>query len=159
MQRIHENLPSAQFATPEGIVQAQVCSQSGKLPIPGLCDATTYTEYFAEGTVPTESCDVHYQGNICAYDGLPASPDCPFQYSGIATLPLVEDPALEQGSTTIIENPDGTQTVSVPVTSNHCQHDAMFFANPDYEAIINGQQWEMEQRAAAAQAAAEQAQQ
>lgn len=159
MQRIHENLPSAQFATPEGIVQAQVCSQSGKLPIPGLCDATTYTEYFAEGTVPTESCDVHYQGNICAYDGLPASPDCPFQYSGIATLPLVEDPALEQGSTTIIENPDGTQTVSVPVTSNHCQHDAMFFANPDYEAIINQQQWEMEQRAAAAQAAAEQAQQ
>lgn len=159
MQRIHENLPSAQFATPEGIVQAQVCSQSGKLPIPGLCDATTYTEFFAEGTVPTESCDVHYQGNICAYDGLPASPDCPFQYSGIATLPLVEDPALEQGSTTIIENPDGTQTVSVPVTSNHCQHDAMFFANPDYEAIINGQQWEMEQRAAAAQAAAEQAQQ
>ena len=159
MQRIHENLPSAQFATPEGIVQAQVCSQSGKLPIPGLCDATTYTEYFAEGTVPTESCDVHYQGNICAYDGLPASPDCPFQYSGIATLPLVEDPALEQGSTTIIENPDGTQTVSVPVTSNHCQHDAMFFANPDYEAIINQQQWEMEQRAAAASAAAEQAQQ
>ena len=85
--------------------------------------------------------------------------NCPFQNTGIETLPLVEDPALEQGSTTIIENPDGTQTVSVPVTSNHCQHDAMFFANPDYEAIINQQQWEMGQRAAAAEAAAEQAQQ
>lgn len=148
MERVHENLPNEQFAVPEGIVQAQVCSRSGKLPIPGLCDVnqTVYTEYFADGTVPTESCDVHYQGYICAYDGLPASSDCPFGYEGIAEMPLVEDPSLISGSTTIIENPDGTQTPIVPVTSNHCQHDAIFYANPDYESVLSAQSWELSQR-------------
>lgn len=150
MERVHENLPNAQFEVPEGIVQAQVCSQSGKLPIPGLCDVdpnNIITEYFADGTIPIESCDVHYQGEICAYDNLPASYDCPFSYSGIATLPLVEDPSLISGSTVIQENEDGTfTTISTPVTSHHCQHDAMFYANPDYETIINQQEWELSQR-------------
>lgn len=145
MERVHENLPNEQFVVPPGIVQAQVCSRSGKLPIPGLCDGTTVTEYFAEGTVPTESCDVHYQGDICAYDHLPASPDCPFKYQGIAEFPLVEDPALISGSTTITQNPDGTQTVNTPFTTNHCQHDALFYLDPNYEAIINNQQWEINQ--------------
>lgn len=156
MERIHENLPNESFPIPSGLVQAQVCSQSGKLPIPGLCDALNcvVTEYFAEGTVPTESCDVHYQGNICAYDGLPACPDCPFSYPGTTTLPLIEDPALVSGSTMIIQNPDGTQSVQAPPTTNHCQHDATFFANPDYEALINQQRWTIEQRNAAAAAAA-----
>ena len=151
MKRVHEDLPNTQFPVPSGIVQVAVCSQSGKLPIPGLCDGSVYTEYFAEGTEPTESCDVHYQGEICAYDGLPASPDCPFKYTGIATMPLVEDPALQQGSTVIINNPDGTQTVSTPNTRTQCQHDATFFANPDYEAVINQQQAEINARNAAAQ--------
>lgn len=157
MKRVHENLPSEQFPIPSGIVQAQVCSRSGKLPIPGLCDETTYTEFFAEGTVPTESCDVHYQGAICNYDHLPASPDCPFVVQGILELPLIEDPSLVSGSTTITENPDGTQTVNAPQTTNYCQHNAEFFANPDYEAIITQQTWEIEQRnAQAAQEAAQQ---
>ena len=151
MKRVHEDLPNTQFPVPSGIVQVAVCSQSGKLPIPGLCDGCVYTEYFAEGTEPTESCDVHYQGEICAYDGLPASPDCPFKYTGVATMPLVEDPALQQGSTVIINNPDGTQTVSTPNTRSQCQHDATFFANPDYESVINQQQAEINARNAAAQ--------
>ena len=152
MKRVHEDLPNTQFPVPSGIIQVQVCSQSGKLPIPGLCDGSVYTEYFAEGTEPTESCDVHYQGEICAYDGLPASPDCPFKYTGVATMPLVEDPALQQGSTVIINNPDGTQTVSTPNTRSQCEHDATFFANPDYESVINQQQAEINARNAAAQA-------
>ena len=64
MSKVHEDLPSQSFQVPSGIVTATVCSQSGKLPIPGLCDGTLKTEYFAEGTVPTESCDVHYQGMV-----------------------------------------------------------------------------------------------
>ena len=71
--------------------------------------------------------------------------------------PLTEDASLNQGSTTITTNPDGTQSVNTPA-SDHCQHDATFFANPDYEAILNQQQAELDQRAAAAQAAAEAAQ-
>ena len=155
MERVHEDLPSESFSVPSGIVQAQVCSRSGKLPIPGLCDATTVTEYFAEGTVPTESCDIHYQGDICAYDNLPASYDCPFKVYGIAEMPLVEDASLISGSTIITENADGTTTVTTPVTSRQCQHNAEFFANPDYESVLSSQRWEIDQRNAAAAAAAQ----
>lgn len=154
MKRVHENLPGEQFPVPQGLVQADICTKSGLLPIPGLCDDCIATEYFAEGTVPTESCNIHFEGDICAYDGLPASPECPFKYYGRTTLPLVEDASLIPGSTMIVENPDGTQTSITPTTSTHCQHDATFFANPDYESVINSQQWEINTRNAAAAAAA-----
>lgn len=148
MQRVHENLPPEAFSRPaEGIVQVDICTQSGQLPVPGLCDGCIKSELFAEGTEPTETCTIHYQGDVCSYDGIPASPECPFKHYDIATFPLAEDPALISGSTTIIENPDGTQTVNTPNrTSERCQHDAAFFANPDWETILNGQRWELEQR-------------
>lgn len=148
MKRVHEELPNAAFPVPEGLVQMQVCSKSGKLPTPGLCEAAgcVITEYFAEGTEPTETCDIHYQGRICNYCGLIATAECPFAYDGITTLTLPEHPALLSGSTSIIENPDGTQSVIVPNTSNICPHDALFFTNPDYEAVLNQQQWEINQR-------------
>ncbi|MCM1540584.1 MAG: transglycosylase domain-containing protein [Blautia sp.] len=153
MQRVHENLPPESFARPaEGIIQVDICTQSGQLPVPGLCDGCIRSELFAEGTEPTTTCTIHYQGDICAYQGIPASPECPFKYTGVATFPLAEDPALISGSTTIIENPDGTQTVNTPSrTSERCQHDATFYANPEWESIIAGQQWELEQRGWAAQ--------
>ena len=99
MAKIHEDLPSESFQMPSGgIVQATVCARSGKLPIAGLCDGTLKSEYFAEGTVPTESCDVHYQGLICQYSNLPASEPCPFKVEGVLELPLPEHPSLAQGS-------------------------------------------------------------
>ncbi len=148
MQRVHENLPPEPFARPaEGIIQVDICTQSGQLPVPGLCDGCVKSELFAEGTEPTETCTIHYQGDVCSYDGIPASPECPFKNYAIATFPLAEDPALVSGSTTIIENPDGTQTVNAPNrTSERCQHNASFFANPDWETVLNGQRWELEQR-------------
>ena len=142
MSRIHEDLPNEPFTKPEGIVTATVCSESGKLPIPGLCDAYLKEEIFADGTVPTENCDMHYSGIICAYDGLPATSECPFPTSGTCTLSHVEDESLLSGSTTIL--PDGT--VVEPQTTTHCQHDASFYANPDYEEIINAQEWEIQTR-------------
>ena len=148
MKRIHENLPNASFPIPSGLVQLQVCNKSGKLPTPGLCEEAgcVITEYFAEGTEPTELCDIHYQGRICHYCGLIAAPECPFAYEGIALLPLPEHPALLAGSTTIIENPDGTQTINAPRTSNVCPHDALFFMNPDHESILAQQLAEIRHR-------------
>lgn len=154
MGRIHENLPNENFPMPSGIVQMQVCSRSGKLPIPGLCDGTLINEYFVEGNEPTESCDIHYQGEICNYDHLPACYDCPFKVNGVAELPLVEDPSLISGSTTIVENPDGTQTLITPATSKQCQHNAEFFANPDYQSILDAQWAELLNRQIMAEAAA-----
>jgi len=157
MKRIHENLPNEPFTTPPGIVRAEVCRLSGLLPIPGLCEAhgCVYTEYFAEGTVPTQTCDIHYEGYICEYDLLPASPNCPFPIYGTAQLPLVEDASLLSGSTMVTENPDKSLTYTPPNTTTHCIHDDAFFANPDYQAILNAQTLELEgRRALAAQEAA-----
>lgn len=144
MSRIHENLPNEQFITPQEIVRASVCTVSGLQPIPGLCE--TKTESFAAGTVPTDPCNIHYMGEICNYDQMPASPGCPFKVGGVATLPFVEDPALWEGSSMVIQNPDGTTAVQTPNTTTQCQHDDAFFANPDYQAVIDAQQWEINQR-------------
>jgi len=65
MERVHEGLPDIGFEQPEGIVQADVCRKSGKLPIRGCYNdyrgSAVITEYFAEGTVPTDNCDKHYR--------------------------------------------------------------------------------------------------
>lgn len=165
MSQIHEDLPSESFSVPSGIVTATVCSRSGKLPIAGLCDGTLRTEYFAEGTVPTETCDVHYAGQICQYSMLPAREFCPFKVEGVLELTPIENVALQSGSstsTTQVVNEDGSVSeVPVPAPqTNMCPHDEAFFATPGYEATIEAQRAEIAQRnaeaaAAAAQAAAE----
>lgn len=167
MSKVHEDLPSQSFQVPSGIVTATVCSQSGKLPIPGLCDGTLKTEYFAEGTVPTESCDVHYQGMVCPYSNLPACDTCPFKVEGVLTMTPVEDPSLQQGSgteapamaTQEVTNEDGTvSTITVPQTAQKtCIHTAEYMAQPGIETIIEQQRGEMAAASAAAQAAAAQA--
>ena len=146
MMRIHKDLPYESFKTPQGIVQADICTKSGLLPIPGLCDGNVKSEFFAEGTVPIDYCGVHYEGDLCNYDHLPATEQCPFKVFGRVELPLLEDASLIEGSTMITENPDGSFTVTRPRTSETCQHDDSFYANPDYEAVLNAQQWELIQR-------------
>lgn len=160
MSKVHEDLPSQSFQVPSGIVTATVCSQSGKLPIPGLCDGTLKTEYFAEGTVPTESCDVHYQGMVCPYSNLPACDTCPFKVEGVLTMTPVEDPSLQQGSgteapamaTQEVTNEDGTvSTITVPQTAQKtCIHTAEYMAQPGIETIIEQQRGEMAAASAAA---------
>ena len=81
MSRIHEDLENKDFEKPEDIVQVAVCSESGKLPIPGVCDmdprgSCVVTEYFAKGTEPTESCDVHIMAKICHVTGQLATDVC-----------------------------------------------------------------------------------
>lgn len=171
MSQIHEDLPSKSFSVPSGIVTATVCSRSGKQPIAGLCDSTLRTEYFAEGTVPTETCDVHYAGQICQYSNLPAREFCPFKVEGVIELTPVEPVALQSGSPTATqispaapeaaegEGVEGEAAVPAPQT-NLCPHDETFFATPGYEATIEAQRAEIAQRnaeAAAAAAAAAQA--
>ncbi len=159
MARIHEELPSTSFQMPaSGIVQATVCARSGKLPIAGLCDGTLKTEYFSEGTVPTESCDVHYQGSICQYTNMPASEPCPFKVEGVLELTPLEDPLLQQGSsvTQQVTNEDGSiSTVVVPgQTTNTCPHNVEFMTQPGIEAIIEQQRAEIANAQAALAAAA-----
>ncbi|MBQ7777180.1 MAG: transglycosylase domain-containing protein [Lachnospiraceae bacterium] len=146
MGRIHEDLPAQDFYIPTGIVEAEVCKLSGKLPNPGVCDAHIVTEYFEDSTIPMMTCDVHYVGNICAYDNLIASPSCPFQYAGSWTMTPIEDSSLWNGSTIPIEQPDGSIVYQTPRTSNICQHDVTFFSDPNYPAVLQQQQIELDIR-------------
>ena len=158
MERVHEDLPYSSFTTPSGIVSATVCSRSGKQPIAGLCDGTLISEYFEEGTVPAESCDVHYGGTICALDGLPACETCPFKAQGVFELTPEVPPALQSGfvnytpgnsayTTTTDEN--GNQVTVL----NQCRHTPEYMQQEGIEGIIQGE-WNLLQEAAAAAAAA-----
>lgn len=159
MSQIHEGYENKSFPMPSGITTCAVCSRSGKLPIPGLCDACIHTEYFEEGTTPKESCDVHYAGTICAYCQLPATDLCPFKAEGVFELPLKEDPKVAAGSATVFA--DGTTAVSNNQKGTvgddgitRCMHDALFFADPNAQAIVDQQSYELSAAAAAAAAAA-----
>ena len=135
MSKIHENLENKAFNVPADIVTATVCSQSGKLPIPGMCDETLKTEYFAKGTVPSDTCDVHYQGSICEYSGLPATELCPFQVPGTITMPPALDASLSGNANTTEEG-----------TAVHCPHDATFMSDPNAAAVIAQQRMELDAR-------------
>ncbi|MDA3846537.1 MAG: PBP1A family penicillin-binding protein, partial [Vallitaleaceae bacterium] len=81
MEQVHENLEDKSFPRPDGIVSATICTESGKLAT-DLCSldprgATVDTYYFASGTVPSESCDVHVEATICTASGLFATEYCP----------------------------------------------------------------------------------
>ncbi|MCR4674213.1 MAG: PBP1A family penicillin-binding protein [Lachnospiraceae bacterium] len=88
MSRIHENLEYKDFTKPSGIVQVAVCSKSGLLPVDGVCNcdprgSMVYTEYFAEGTQPTETCDHHVSATICNDSGMIANEYCTNTSTGV----------------------------------------------------------------------------
>lgn len=57
MERIHEDYEYASFEMPDSIVTKKICADTGKLTSSEFC--SSYTEYFAEGTAPTQSCPGH----------------------------------------------------------------------------------------------------
>ncbi len=82
MSKIHKEMEVVDFPKPDSIVSAKICSKSGKLAIPGICDkalggSTVIEEYFAKGTQPTELCDSHVEITICEDTGLRANNSCP----------------------------------------------------------------------------------
>ena len=91
MSRVHEDLEYKRFTMPGGISTATVCKLSGLLATDTCkADGSAITEYFAEGTIPTESCLNHYtlafdKGLVCAMTGQSANETCPYAYEGAAT--------------------------------------------------------------------------
>jgi membrane carboxypeptidase/penicillin-binding protein len=49
---------------PPSIVTAHICAESGKLATDACERGHVYTEFFAEGTEPTTSCDIHRPRNV-----------------------------------------------------------------------------------------------
>ncbi len=99
MTAVHENLePMEIMDKPFEIIEVDVCAKSGKLPTPGLCDAHIYKENFTEGTEPMTYCDVHFMGNVCQEDGLPATAYCPCPAVGAVEVTPPEDSSLTLGT-------------------------------------------------------------
>ncbi|MCR5657225.1 MAG: PBP1A family penicillin-binding protein [Butyrivibrio sp.] len=148
MSKIHEDLPSTTFKQPDSVVTGTVCSRSGKLGIPGLCDGVLMSEYFEEGTIPTDSCDVHYAGTLCQCDNLPATDQCPFKITGIFELIPLEPAVLQAqagpgapiGNYTTTVDEFGN-TVTTPVAT--CHHTAEFMSQGNITEIIAQEQAQM----------------
>ncbi len=99
MTEVHKGLENKEIMEkPENIISVNVCSKSGKLPTPGLCDAHVYQEYFAQGTEPSESCNVHMYGLVCESDGVMATLYCPRKVEGAVEQLPVEHPLLQPGT-------------------------------------------------------------
>ncbi len=54
--------PHSGFDTPKGLVNADVCAESG-LPARDVCE-NTYRESFVRGTIPKRKCDIHGAPNV-----------------------------------------------------------------------------------------------
>ncbi len=138
MSRIHENLENKSFPRPDGIVQATICRKSGKLAVSGLCDSDprgsmVYTEYFAQGTVPTESCDNHIKVDVCTESGALATENCPpechknYVYINSASVP-------RNGSgenATMKKSEDLTYLMPSTLIDNYCPVHSGVQLNPD----------------------------
>lgn len=94
MSRIHEDKEYQDFIQPEGIVTATVCSKSGKLAVPGLCDldGSAHSEIFDADNVPSSTCDKHVVGTVCGASGLRATDTCPFIQPGVIVVDDEGDP-------------------------------------------------------------------
>ncbi len=143
MSKIHENLEYKSFPMANGIVTASICSKSGRLPIAGVCNGSVKTEYFAEGSVPTEYCDVHYFSNICGYCGLSAAEECPFKQASV----------IEQIPDRLLDNNLASSLTTLPTDNDTentqlCPHNSTFFAAPNAQEVIQQQILEMQLRAA-----------
>ncbi|MGN0169158.1 MAG: transglycosylase domain-containing protein [Lachnospiraceae bacterium] len=82
MSQIHSGLEYKDFAKPEDIVTAKICTKSGLLAIDGVCNhdprgSCVRTEYFASGSAPTEYCDHHIKVDICSKSKKAAGAYCP----------------------------------------------------------------------------------
>ncbi len=63
MGKVHAKLKVKTFNTPTNMIAVKICTESGKLAVPGICDSTTRVEYFTPGTEPKEKCEGHGSEN------------------------------------------------------------------------------------------------
>lgn len=103
MRSMHEDFADATFSVPEGVIEAEVCTQSGKKPT-AACAAdprgTIRTEYFARGTEPVEDCDAHVFARVDRTTNLLATQYCPDHVvvnRGFIKRPHPYDPSENEG--------------------------------------------------------------
>ena len=96
MTKIHNGLPKKEIL--EGsysdyrLVRVETCAVSGQLATDACRnDAMGYgtvTDYWAEGTQPTQYCQMHTEQMVCPDSGMIASPYCPYpERKGVVVIP------------------------------------------------------------------------
>ena len=75
MEEALKGRPVARFQEPAGLVQAEVCADSGELP--SRWCPNRRTELFIDGTVPTKTCDWYVPVAVDRSTGQAAGPDTP----------------------------------------------------------------------------------
>ncbi|MFA4885233.1 MAG: penicillin-binding protein 1A [Desulfotomaculaceae bacterium] len=96
MSRALSDTPVTGFATPGGIVTATVDGKSGLLPGPNTPGDSLVTDYFAEGTVPSSSDNVHTFVEVCAASGQLPTQYCPDRViKPLIKLPYSVPPSVE----------------------------------------------------------------
>lgn len=95
MTSLHEGLENKPFDRPDGIVEVDICTQSGKRPS-SLCQhdmrgSTVRRELFVKGTEPRDTCDVHVSVEVDTTTNLLANEYCPS--SSIGSRVFIRRPA------------------------------------------------------------------
>jgi penicillin-binding protein 1A len=124
MKTATKGAPAVWLKAPTGIVAAKVCRLSGKLAT-DACDSAevvdgegrltsqsmTYTEYFAAGTQPTESCDLHRPHNVLTaiasffHHDKPTPPPPTLEQIGAPQVVAAAAPAVVATAPTVAEVP------------------------------------------------------
>ncbi len=71
MEKVHSGLSMREFAKPSTVVEAEICTKTGKLASSGCSYAST--EYFISGTEPTKSCGRKHSGSSGSSSGSSSS--------------------------------------------------------------------------------------
>ena len=141
MQEIHDNLPTGSFEKPDDIVETEVCSQSGKLPVAGLCDqdprgSQLVTEYFSKDNNPTDTCDVHIKVTICDDTGKIASANCPHKTTKIMIKKLRLLRILQMKMETTYTTWDQEYAITEEQLSKVCTAQAVHHQEAQAQAIL-----------------------
>ncbi len=78
MQRVHEGLEDKAFETPDGLITASYCLDSGMIPDTNSCSidmrgSRIATGYYFSGDQPTQYCNLHETVEVCTECGVYAS--------------------------------------------------------------------------------------
>ncbi|TEB11034.1 transglycosylase domain-containing protein [Pelotomaculum propionicicum] len=96
MSRALSDTPVTSFPTPAGIVSATVDGKSGLLPGPNTPTDSLVTDYFASGTVPSGTDNVHNFIEVCAASGQLPTQYCPDRViKPLIKLPYAVPPSVE----------------------------------------------------------------
>lgn len=112
MEEIHKNLETKSFTKPDGLVSHTFCSESGMVPVDGLCTqdyygATVKTEYSDKDFNFNETaCTVHQKFRVCLSCGKLATASCPDNEAIELVLAVKTE---DDGTLKIINKPNETK--------------------------------------------------